>query len=414
MSGGVIVIGAGITGVAAAEWLRRDGHEVTLIDRIEPGSPDQASYGNAGLLARSAILPVSEPGLLLKAPRMLLDPESPLFLRWSYLPRLMPWLLPFLRNSSPARTRKIVAAIDPLTHDSVDQHLALARGTGAEGYLRQGDYAFLYRDRRAFEKDAFATGMRRQYGFTHSEREGAALDPMLGPDYRFAAVYPDHGWITDPGGYVAALARHFEHAGGRFLKGEVADIDNGGVTLADGSRLKADRVVLAAGIGSGALARRLGIRPGLESERGYHLMLRGVNHMPAHPFMVADAKFVVTPMRDGLRCAGIVEFGGTSAPASAAPVRLLRKRIREVYPALRWQGEESWMGHRPSTPDSLPLLGPAPGAPNVLCAFGPQHVGLTVGPRLGRMVADMIAGRRANIALAPYAPGRFLSRPRRD
>ena len=407
MNGGVVVVGAGITGVAAAEWLRRDGHRVTLIDRVKPGSPDQASYGNAGLLARCAILPVSEPGLIAKAPRMLLDPESPLFLRWSYLPRLMPWLLSFLRNSSPARTRRIVAAIDPLTHDSVDQHRALAQGTGAEAFLRQGDYAFLYRDRKDFEKDGFASALRRQYGFNHAERSGAALDPMLGPDYRFAAVYPDHGWITDPGGYVAALARHFEDAGGRFLKGEVADIDNGGVTLADGSRLKAGRIVLAAGIGSGALARRLGIRHRLESERGYHLMLRGVNHMPPHPFMVADAKFVVTPMRDGLRCAGIVEFGGLDAPASPAPVALLRKRILQVYPDLSWEREETWLGHRPTLPDSLPMLGPAPGAPKVIFAFGAQHVGLTVGPRLGRMVADMVAGRQTNIALAPYAPGRF-------
>jgi len=410
MTRSAIVIGAGITGVSAAEWLRRAGVSVTLVDRILPGRPDQASYGNAGLLARCAGIPISEPGLIFKAPRMLLDPNSPLFLKWGYLPRLLPWLLPFLRNTAPSRHRPIVQALAALTSDSVDQHLALSRGTPAESYIRQGDYAYYYRSRRDFAHDAAEISLRRAAGFDPVELDREALharDPHLSDAYNFAALYPDHGWLTSPGDYVAALAEHFMAQGGNFVQGEVTDLAEGRVRLLGGREITADRIILTAGAWSGGLARKLGMTARLESERGYHLFLHKPSHMPANPFMVSDAKFVVTPMQDGLRCAGIVEFGGLDAPPSRAPFELLRKRIHEVYPDLTWQSESEWMGHRPSTPDSLPHLGPIPGAPSIIAAFGGQHVGLTIGPKLGRIAADLACGRQPNLPLAPYDPARF-------
>jgi len=410
MTSNAIVVGAGITGIAAAEWLRRGGVRVTLIDRVAPGAPEQASYGNAGVFARSAIIPLTEPGLLAKAPRMLFDPDSPLFVRWSYLPRLLPWLVPFLRNARADQFARIVRNLHMLTDDSVDQHQALAMGTGAEKYIKTGDYAFYFRDRKAFLKDRAGMDMRKNLGFEMTEVAGDALhrrDPQLGTRYNFAAVFGDHGWLTSPGNYVAALGRHYVEQGGMFRQGAVADITDDGVTLSDGHRLTADRIILAAGAWSGALAGKLGQRPMLETERGYHLFLKNPSYLPAHPFMVSDAKFVVTPMADGLRCAGIVEFGGLHAPPSAAPTALLRKRIRQVYPGLTWQSEETWMGHRPTTPDCLPHIGPLAHAPNVICAYGAQHIGLTVGPRIGRLVAEMAMGRRINQDLTAFSPDRF-------
>ncbi len=410
-NGTALVVGAGITGVAAAEWLRRDGWRVTLIDRVDPGDPAQASYGNGGILARCAVVPVSVPGLLAKAPRMLLDPGSPLFLRWSYLPRLLPWLAPFLRSGREDEVRRIAAALAALTSDSVDQHQALAAGTGAERFIGVDEYAYLYRDRAAFEADAWGFALRRTLGFDWEERGRDALverDPALSPAYGFGAVFRDHGWITSPGGYVAALAESFRREGGVFRRAEVADVSpDGAVTLEGGETLSADRVILAAGVWSRRLAERLGHRVVMETERGYHLMLRGTSARPPFPYMIADAKFVATPMEDGFRCAGIVELGGLDAPPSEAPRRLLRRRIAEVYPGLTWEAEEDWLGHRPSTCDSLPLLGAAPRAPKVVFAFGSQHVGLTIGPRLGRMAAAIASGRGTNIDLAPYAPDRF-------
>lgn len=405
-----LVIGAGITGVCTAIWLQRAGVTVTLIDRVDPGAPEQTSYGNAGLLARVAITPIADASLLRKAPLMLLDPDSPLYLKWSYLPKLIPWMLPFVRNMTPARVEKIIAAITPLTNDSVDQHLALAAGTPAAAYIKTGDYAYYYRDKAAFDKDHAHNDLLRKMGFEVLARDRAAMldhDPMVSPAYSYAAAYPDHGWLTSPGKYVAALAAHFQANGGVFKRGEAVAISNDSVTLKGGEVLTADKIILSAGAWSGPLAASLGQKSLLETERGYHLFLNGVSYQPPHPFMVSDAKFVVTPMEGGLRCAGIVEFGGLDAPRSAAPLNLLKKRIRQVYPDLTWDSAEEWMGFRPSTPDSLPHIGALPDAPNLIAAFGSQHIGITIGPRLGRMAADIALGKRSNLDLTPYRPDRF-------
>ncbi len=224
----IAVIGAGIVGVSTAEWLRRDGHEVTLIDRIEPGAPEQTSYGNAGILASSGIVQVAVPGLPAKAPRMLLDPLGPLHLRWSYLPRLMPWLVPFLRRATKPDVERTAKALADLLGDSVDQHKALARGTPAERYITDGIYAHLYRSRAAFEADAWYHKLRQAHGFRMEERDRARLlqdDPHLGPHYNarrlLARPWLDH---RSRRSYVAALAGHFRRNGGAFLQGEVTDI----------------------------------------------------------------------------------------------------------------------------------------------------------------------------------------------
>ncbi|GMG84648.1 FAD-binding oxidoreductase [Paralimibaculum aggregatum] len=409
----IAVLGAGITGVATAEWLRRDGHEVELIDRIEPGDPRQTSFGNAGILAANAVVPVPVPGLLAKAPRMLLDPDGPLFLRWSYLPRLLPWLTRFLAHGRLAEVERISRMLGALVLDSVDQHRRLAEGTGAERHIGDGHYTFLYPDRAAWEKDKLGNRLRQEAGIRCETLDRAALtaaDPELGPDYGFAATFRDSGNVTDPGAYTAALFAHFIREGGRFRRAEVEDVrpDGEGVMIrAGGEEIAADRAVLAMGAWSGRLAERLGHRAGMESERGYHLMLENPSHMPPGPYMLTDRKCAASPMEGGLRLAGLAEFGGLAAGPSAAPTALQRRAVRRLYPRLTWEGESVWLGHRPSTVDSLPMLGQAPKAPGVYFAFGAQHLGLTMAPKTGRLIADMIAGRPPNIDLADCRVGRF-------
>ena len=406
----VVVVGAGITGVSTAEWLRRAGASVTLIDRVEPGDPAQTSYGNAGLLARCAIIPVAVPGLLSKAPRMLLDPSSPLFMQWTYLPKLMPWLVPFLKNGGLNRLKPIVKALEPLTSDSVDQHFAIAKDTPAERFIVTGDYTYLYKDRAAYDADALGMSLRRENGFDIKEENRQELvdrDPEISPKYNFGAVFSDHGWISSPAGYVAALAAHFRQNGGKFVKGEVTAISGETVTLKDGTNYTPDRIIIATGAWSKTLTKPLGDRINMETERGYHLLLKDPSHVPPHPYMITDGKFAVTPMKAGLRLAGVVEFGGLDAPASKAPTDLLRNHIKSVYPNLKWTSEETWMGHRPSTCDSLPVIGRSTKASNVIYAFGSQHIGLTIGPRLGRIAADLAMDVKTNMDITPYRADRF-------
>ena len=415
----VAVIGAGIVGVSTALWLQRDGHKVILIDKAGPG--EGASGGNGGILASCSVVPVTVPGLFFKAPRMLFSPDGPLFLRWSYLPKLAPWLLRYLRGCRPEETKRIAGAIAGLVSDSLEEHQALAAGTPAERWLKPSDYLYLYRDRAAFEGDSFGWNLRKEHGVTWEELEGQAVrdyDPIFADDQTFAVRLSEHhGHITDPGAYVRDLADHVVAGGGQFIRAEVTDIVHAGArdgnkgrvsgVIAGGEKIACNAAVVALGAWSGGLMKKLGVNMPLESERGYHVEFLDPSAMPRAPVMVASGKFVATPMDGRLRLAGIVEFGGLNAPASRAPIELLKRQMRMTMPGLTWKGTREWLGHRPAPCDSIPLIGKLKGMSGAYVGFGHHHIGLTAGPRTGRILADMISGRRPNIDLAPYRPERF-------
>ncbi|MFC3614809.1 NAD(P)/FAD-dependent oxidoreductase [Lutimaribacter marinistellae] len=410
----VAVIGAGIVGVSTAIWLQRDGHKVILIDREGPAAG--ASHGNGGVLASCSIIPVTTPGLLGKAPKMLLSPDQPLFLKWGYLPKLLPWLVKYLRTANAEDVRKRAAALSSIIGDSLADHQALAAGTGAERWIVPSDYLFLYNDRSHYEGDAFGWSVRKEHGFAWDVLEGDTwreYDPVFGPDINVAARLRNHGRISDPGAYVKALAAHAQSESARFIKAEVEDIarENGRLTgvRAGGETIGCDAAVLATGAWSAPLAEKFGFKAPLESERGYHLELWEPSIMPRSPVMVASGKFVATPMEGRLRLAGVVEFGGLDAAPSRAPFRLLEKNIRAAIPGLTWEKTVEWMGHRPSMADSIPVMGEVPGLSGAFTAFGHDHVGLTGGPKTGRILSQLISGKRPNLDLTPYSPARFMT-----
>lgn len=408
----IIVVGAGIVGVSAAIWLRRDGHEVTLVDRAGPG--EGTSFGNGGVLAACAVVPVTVPGLLRKAPHMLFHPEQPLFLKWRHVPRLLPWLRRYMGHANDPDVRRIARALTPILGASLSDHQELAAGTPARHRITPCDYLYAYRDRRHFEADAFGWGIRAANGFAWDELEGRALrdfDPALSEDLGFAVRLPGHGRITDPGRYVKDLAAHFQSLGGRVLRADVSDIvqENGRVTglRATGEILPCDTAVFCTGAWSRPLARKLGIDVPLESERGYHVDFVAPNMAPKAPVMVASGKFVATPMEGRLRVAGTVEFGGLEPPASRAPLALLRRQAVAAFPGLAAQETREWMGHRPAPADSIPIIGASPTVSGAYLGFGHHHVGLTGGPKTGRLLAQLISGRRPDIDMGPYSPARF-------
>ncbi len=409
----IAVVGAGIVGVSCALHLQRLGAAVTLIDRREPGHEDGASYGNGGILARSAMVPVATPGILRKAPSMLFAADGPLFLRWSYVPRLLPWLVPYLRSSSRKSVEHIARNLAPLLFDSVDEHRALAQGTEAGRWLRSCEYLYLYENRGAFERDAFGWGLRREHGFEWSTLEGDEIrefDPALSSQYDFAVLLRDHGMIANPGNYVSDLAKGFGAAGGEVIRANIKQVDIGaeGVVLkTDGDDIQAEKVVIAAGAWSNLLAAKLGANVPLESERGYHLELSGANKQPSVPVMDAARKFVATPMDGVLRLAGIIEFGGLNAPASRGPTDLLLRGAKAMLPGLEYESKRTWMGHRPAPADSLPVIGPSPASRRAYFAYGHHHVGLTAGPKTGRIVAQHVMGLQPNVDLDAYRCDRF-------
>ncbi|MFK5980083.1 MAG: FAD-binding oxidoreductase [Rhizobiaceae bacterium] len=410
----IAIIGAGIVGVSTAIWLQRDGHDVVLIDKEGPAAG--ASYGNGGVLASSAVIPVNAPGLVKSAPGMLMRADSPLFMRWSYLIKLLPWLLPYVSRANVSDARKAAHALTQILYDSIDQHQALAKGTGAEKWLKPSDYMFVYDDRAGFEKERFNWDLRKELGYSWDEFDAEALhayDPVFAGKKKFAIRLKNHGHITDPEKYNCALADHIVKEGGEIIIASADDVEMHGdnvigVQTSDGL-IKCDTIVLAAGAWSGPLAKKFGTATSLETERGYHIELINPSVMPRAPLMLVSGKFVVTPMEGRIRCAGIVEFGGLDAPPSRAPFALLKKQIHQAIPGLKYDEIKEWMGHRPASVDSVPFIGPFNKENTLFAAFGHQHIGLTGGPKTGRMIADMIGLRKSNIDVTPYRVSRFAS-----
>jgi D-amino-acid dehydrogenase len=409
----IAIIGAGIVGVSTAIWLQRDGHDVVLIDKAGPA--EGASFGNGGILASCSCVPVTGPGLMKRAPGMLLSPNQPLFMRWSYLPRLAPWLMRYMSHANAKDTRRIANAVAGIVGDSLNDHQAMAAGTGAEKWIVPSEYAYIYNNRAHFNEDAFGWGLRRENGFVWDELEGDAFrawSDVFASELNFAARLTDHGRIADPGQYVKDLAAHVVAQGGKLIKADVSDVarENGAVTgvRAGGETIPCDAVVVAAGVWSGPLAKKLGISVPLEAERGYHIELWEPNFMPPAPVMVASGKFVVTPMEGRLRFAGVVEFGGTEAGPSRAPLELLKKNGIAAFPGLKWKEMTEWVGFRPAPADSIPVIGEIPGLKGAYTGFGHHHIGLTGGPKTGRLLAQMIAGRQPNVDVSVYSPARYV------
>lgn len=408
----VTIVGAGIVGISAAIHLQRDGCQVTVIDRLRPG--EGTSLGNAGIFASCGFVPVATPGFAWKAPGMLMDPLGPLSIRWSHLPKLAPWLLSFVRHSAPQQVERIADAMSALVGTSVEDHIALAAGTGAEPWVRPSPYLYVYPDEAAFEAESYAWTLRRERGVTMELLRGDAVrefEPTLAPNLRFAAVLERHGYTPDPLQLVTALAAHFVRSGGVILQREVQGIEIGAsgpsrLLTAQGP-VDIDRLVICAGAWSGQLASRLGSPVPLESERGYHVTLQAPGLMPRYPIMSSSGKFVATPMACGLRAAGLVEFGGLQAGPRLGMAQRLLTHVERLFPGVSTARYSQWLGHRPSLPDSLPVISRSPHFESVYFAFGHQHVGLTSGPKTGRLVADMVAGRAPVIDLDPFRIDRF-------
>lgn len=409
----IVIVGAGIVGAASAIWLRRAGFDVTLIDRGQPGMG--ASFGNGGILASCSVVPVTGPGLITSAPKYLMDPNFPLFLRWSYVPKLLPWLMRYMSHATVDDTRRISQGLSHIVSDSLEQHQALTAGTDAAKWVQSSDYSFVYKDRAAFEADRFAWALRREAGFEPELINGPAvqeLEPILSPEMTCLAVMKNHGFILNPAHYVQDLVKLLEKIGGRFRQASVTDFSISGDVIhavaTDQGSIDCDRALITAGVWSKPLLQKLGLNVPLEAERGYHIVYKNPSLKPNNPMMLTAGKFVATAMDHGLRCAGVVEFGGLSEKRSRSALALLRKKVGEIFPDMTASVEDEWLGFRPAPSDSLPLIGEVRNS-GVYTAFGHHHIGLTGGPKTGRMVADLIAGKPRNIDMSRYEPMRFAT-----
>ena len=455
----VAVLGAGIVGAMVALALLRDGHRVTLIEPGEPGGEQAASFGNGAWISPGSVVPMSTPGLWKKLPGYLSDRSGPLVIRWSALPGLLPWLLRFWwAGHSVPRVEATARALSALLRDAPARHLRAAALAGVTAWVVQRGLLYLYPDRAAFEAEALAWRLRRDNGVQADELEGAALRALV-PDvdarYGLGLLVAAGAHCLDPGAYVAALVRQAQSGGARLVRARALGFAFG--SGPQGSRLTAvrttagdvacERAVICAGIASAALARQAGDRIPLASERGYHVVWPDAPVRLGLAVMPSDGKMALTPTRGGLRVAGQVELAAVSAPPDWRRADLLTRFAQQMFPALRsgprpdlgaaaatplsaenhaasvaasaavpaaefaatsaTPPASRWMGHRPSTPDGLPVIGPSARHPDILHAFGHGHVGLAAAPATAELVADLLAGRSPSIDPRPYRASRF-------
>jgi len=406
----IAVIGAGVVGMTIALQLARAGREVLLIDPNEPGMG--ASWGNAGTIADYAVLPVGTPAVLQNLPALLFDRNSPLAIRHAALPTLAPWLMRFARQCLPAAARRNAQALTALLATATPGWQALAAGIGGADLLHRGGCLYLYQTARALRAARADIAWRMQLGVAVDLLDAeavAALEPGLPAVAGGGAFFPQAVHLADPGRMMGLLAAAAVSAGAGLLRGRVERLErqvDGVIVTGPGFHLHARRVVIAAGAHGKALARQAGDLVPLDTERGYHAEWEMVEPRLSRPVCATARGFYLCPMTGRLRVAGTVELGGLTAPPSPHRIRRLVAGARAIFPDLG-APDRTWMGFRPSLPDSLPVIGPSSGGAEVIHAFGHGHIGLTLAPITARLVADLIAGRAPEVDLAPYGAGRF-------
>ncbi len=407
----VTVIGAGVVGICTALSLAEKGVAVRLVDRAEPGQG--ASYGNAGVVAPHSIVPNAAPGLWKKLPGWLLSKDGPVRIRPEHALRFIPWGLRALKHSGEAEVRRIAAAMEVLNRDNVALYRRHLAGTGHEGLIQDSMYVYAYRDGAAARLDGLDAEVRQSLGakmIRLSQGELRELEPDLAPEFEAALAVVEQGRATNPGRVGQVLTEKLVRLGGEVIRADVKGLARAG----DGWRVETSagafesaKVVVTAGAWSARLLAPLGLKLPLQAERGYHVVFPETEARLRNSVMDTDAKIVASTMEMGLRAAGTAEFGDADAPPDPARAAAVERALRRLVPGIGAGRVETWMGVRPSFPDSLPVIGELPGLKGLYGGFGHSHWGFMMAPKTGAMLADLVTGARVNMDLSAYSAARF-------
>src|SRR5262245_7675619 len=406
------VIGGGIVGVCCALYLQRAGFAVRLVEKGAPGRA--ASFGNSGSFGIASCVPFAMPGVLKKVPRMMLDADSPLQLRWSHVPSALPWFLRFVANARPSRVEEIAKARNSLLVQTYDGYAPLIEGAGAAKWVSDQGLMMLFESEEAFRNAAYALDLRRRNG-VHMDvldgNEARQMEPALSDKVIRAVSLPDVHRTIDPFRLTSALAADFVRRGGEIVNAEVRGFELGAegptAIVTDRGPMPVDMVVIAAGVWSRPLAAQLGTQVPLEAERGYHVMFANPGFELRRALVSADRNVSLAHMVEGIRATGIAEFAPPDAEPDMANARLVQRQAQALIPGLKGEPASQWMGPRPSQPDSKPVIGRSPRHANVFFAFGHDHLGLTMAGITGKLVAELATGQPTTVDLAPFRPDRF-------
>lgn len=408
-----LVIGGGIIGLACAFFLHQQGKSVRVVHaaRID----ESTSCGNAGAVAVAEIIPISGPGIVWKASKWLVDPEGPLTIRTSYLPKLLPWFWRFIRSGTAQERLRAAQAMSALLAPAFDDHDHVLQTSNLTHLLNKLGTLFVYRSEKGRHASRADWDLRRRCGveFEALDRKGVehfetALGPLADCGYRV------ENWAhyRDPAELVVGLSKYLASVGVQFEQADVKQVLKmpghvTGVELSSGKKINADQIIVAAGAWSDRLSRQVGDPVLLESERGYNTTLPDPGLEVRSFVTFSEDFFVMTPMSMGLRIGGAVEFAGLSAAPNYQRSKALLSLAQKYLPGLNTAGGTEWMGHRPSTPDSVPVIGPSQTCDNLFYAFGHGHLGLTGSMTTGRLISELAVGKTPSIDLTAFSINRF-------
>ena len=404
------IVGAGIQGISNALFLQKKGFSVTIFDRDEPGSP-AASYGNAGHFSPYASVPINRPDVLTDVPAMLLSSTGPLALKWNYVPKMMPWFLQFIRNCTTKRMMHTAKNMHQILDLALPAYDELFDDIELGGLVEKKGILYIWND-QSLKSRELEIKVRDELGVDQqivTPKEIHDLEPNIKPIYH-GGVYYQHGrHARNPKKILLKLYDLFLKKGGKFLKMNIKDIDFNDekpVIKAETQSFLFDKIVIACGSFSKKLTDNLDEKIPLDTERGYHVHFKDCDHLLSRPVIFQNRGFGITPMEQGLRVVGTVEFGGLDNPLSKSRVKNLINNAKYMMGDLP-EHEDEWLGFRPTLPDYLPVIGPSKKYKNVFYCFGHHHLGWTLGPISGKIVSGMIAEENTNLDLKPYSSLRF-------
>ena len=405
------IIGAGIQGVCNALFLQKKGHQVTLFDREEPGA-QAASYGNAGHFSPYASVPVNRPDILTDVPAMLLSSTGPLALKWNYIPKMIPWFLKFIKNCSKKNmmhTAKYMHQILDLALPAYDE---LFEEIDLDGLVENKGIMYIWNDQNLKSRE-LEINIRNEIGAEQqllNKHEIHDLEPNIKKIYHAGVFYKKARHAKNPGKIWVRLFENFIKNGGKFLRLEIKDLnfdDSKPVIRSETQRFIFDKLVIACGAFSKKLTDKLHENIPLDTERGYHIHFKDCEHLISRPVVFQNRGFGMTPMEQGLRVVGTVEFGGLKNKLSKGRIKNLVNNAKFLLDGLPEHHEDEWLGFRPTLPDYLPVIGSSKNYDNVYYSFGHHHLGWTLGAISGKIISKMISEERTNLDLQPYSSLRF-------